>query len=468
MILSPEILWTFLICVPIVSGFQESLRLDRDRDSGDDYYQLPNEIRSVAVIGAGPSGLQFTSTMIKNGFEVRMFERAPNPGGVWHYTDKVPVPVSFPNRPIEKMAYIPDVPTKLPAVRVYEDGDEGLTTDWRIREHWAPSPVWNNMTTTAPHQLMSLPDITYPKNTPWKHTQLDVTRHVRQYASSVGLNSNDDEHPNVTSYWTRVERVEKFPGTEKRWTVTLRKLSPLGNGKLEVRWWQEEFDAIVVGNDSENDAAWVPPIPGLDEWALALPHAVFHSREYRKPEHFTDKNVLIVGGSLSGMGIANDLIGFARSVTVSTRQNTTNPLVAVIREMFHENVTHIPEVIQFNNQPLHSTKSLRRASLTLANDTTLSGFDTIILATGHRRSLPYLVGYHNRIIEFSRYYTAKQYPAALADLFNSLPPSDRPRHEWEVYNGEHEPRKGSLSPHQLKVFHGNRPPNHWAEHSLHW
>ena len=110
-----------------------------------------------------------------------------------------------------------------------------------------------------------------------------VQRHVRQYASSVGLNSNDEEHDNVTSYSTRVERVEKLPGT-KRWTLTLRKMEPCGEGKIRADWWTEEFDAVVVAALSESDSPWVPPILGLNEWAEAHPNRIFHGRQYRRPE----------------------------------------------------------------------------------------------------------------------------------------------------------------------------------------
>ncbi|KAF8309287.1 FAD/NAD(P)-binding domain-containing protein [Clavulina sp. PMI_390] len=391
----------FLTYSAIVGASQQRLRPEvlTSNDAEDLYWQLPNEIRRVAVIGAGPAGLLFTSTLIKHGFEVRMFERSPKPGGIWHYTDKVPIPAAFPNRPIETMAYIPDVPNHLPTSRTYEDGDEGVSVDWRIREHWAPSPAWQNMMSTEPHQFMSLPDISYPKNTPWKLHQMDLNRHVRQYASSVGLNANDEEHANVTSYWTRVERVEKLPGTDKRWTVTLRKLTPLRDGRLEVNWWQEEFDAVVVGKDSEDDAAWVPPVPGLDKWAHALPGAIIHSQHYRHPEHFANKNVLILGGSYSGYGIANDLVSHAQSVTVSTRQNTSSRVVLAIRSLFHKNVTFIPEVEHLKNPPSTPRGGLREASFALANSSTVSGFDMVILATGYRRSFPFLAQYHNSTIK---------------------------------------------------------------------
>ncbi|KAF8309278.1 FAD/NAD(P)-binding domain-containing protein [Clavulina sp. PMI_390] len=380
------------------TALSSQLPLKLENTSDDLYYRLPNEIRRVAVIGAGATGLQITATLVDHGFEARMFERAPNPGGVWHYTEKVPVPASFPNDPIETMAYVPDIPNRLPSTRIYEDGDEGRTVDWRLREHWSPSPAWRNMMTTQPYQIMSLPDTGYPKNTPWKLHQLDVNRHVRQYASSVGLNANDGDHTNITSYWTRVERVEKIPGTARRWTVTLRKVTPLRDGKLEVAWWQEQFDAVVVGYRSDCEAAWVPPIRGLDGWASTWPNFVFHSRQYRSPQDFANKNVLILGGGLSGVGIANDLIGHATSVTLSARESASRPIIAAARGGLQSNVTLIGEVTQFH-EPSALHANLRDGVLTLANGTLVSGFDTVILATGFRKSLPFLVDYHNSTIK---------------------------------------------------------------------
>ncbi|KAF8311491.1 hypothetical protein DL93DRAFT_2083256 [Clavulina sp. PMI_390] len=245
---------------------------------------------------------------------------------------------------------------------------------------------------------MSLPDIEHAKNTPWKLHHMEVNRHIRQYASSVGLNSNDEEHVNAKAYSTRVERAERIPGSQKRWTLTLRKLTPLRDGKLEVNWWQEEFDAVVLGSEAKRDAAWVPPIFGMEEWAHVFPDAIFHSKQYRDPQDFRNKNVLIIGGSQSGLGIANDLIGHARSVTVSAR-NVSKPVAAAVRKSFHKNVTHVPEIEQFSNRPSLAGEKLHNASLVFVNGTITTGFDTIILATGYRRSFPFLVGFHNSTIK---------------------------------------------------------------------
>ena len=117
-----------------------------------------------------------------------------------------------------------------------------------------------------------------------------VQRHIHQYASSVGLNSNDEENGNVTSYSTRVERIEKLPG-RKRWTLTLKNMGtvPCNRSKIRADWWTEEFDTVVVAAVAESDSPWVPPIPDLKEWAEAFPGRIFHGREYRRPENMRGK-----------------------------------------------------------------------------------------------------------------------------------------------------------------------------------
>jgi hypothetical protein len=53
-------------------------------------------IRRVAVVGAGPAGLQAAAKLIEHNFTVRLFERALHPGGNWLYSEETPIRESYP------------------------------------------------------------------------------------------------------------------------------------------------------------------------------------------------------------------------------------------------------------------------------------------------------------------------------------------------------------------------------------
>ena len=76
---------------------QSPFSYSSDDTSSSETYQFPHPIRRVAVIGAGPAGLQAAAALVDHGFEVRLFDRTRNPGGNWQYSgDVIPIPASFP------------------------------------------------------------------------------------------------------------------------------------------------------------------------------------------------------------------------------------------------------------------------------------------------------------------------------------------------------------------------------------
>lgn len=80
----------------LVSALDQTHLSQSMSDESNRYFTFHKPVKRVAVIGGGASGLLHASTLLRYGFEVRLFERAPNPGGQWLYTDQVPVHASFP------------------------------------------------------------------------------------------------------------------------------------------------------------------------------------------------------------------------------------------------------------------------------------------------------------------------------------------------------------------------------------
>jgi hypothetical protein len=64
--------------------------------SSGQFTTFQHPIRRVAVVGAGPSGLQAVVHLIAHNFTVRLFERAPDPGGNWLYSEEPPLREPYP------------------------------------------------------------------------------------------------------------------------------------------------------------------------------------------------------------------------------------------------------------------------------------------------------------------------------------------------------------------------------------
>ncbi|KAG6825285.1 hypothetical protein H0H92_004160 [Tricholoma furcatifolium] len=247
---------------------------------------------------------------------------------------------------------------------------------------------------------INIPEIPWPKGTPWELPHAKVQQYVRAFASFHNLNSNDD-NPRV-SYNTRVELVEKrydLNGEEAGWTLTLKKVVPIGNGTTKAIWSTEDFDAVVVATGRYN-APNVPNIPGLSEWANHFPGHLVHSRQYRRPEEYANKTVLIVGAATSGGEISRDLNKDVRKIYQSVRVRIwpdydLAPRNHLALELFlrrlPSNVTIVPEIKRFRSP----AATIQDSQIELANGTILTGIDTVLFATGYRYTFPFLPDYHN-------------------------------------------------------------------------
>ncbi|HIF9194801.1 TPA: flavin-containing monooxygenase [Photobacterium damselae] len=92
----------------------------------------------------------------------------------------------------------------------------------------------------------------------------------------------------------------------KHWVI---RSTSAGNDQEEI------FDRVIIATGE----LWQPlrPIlPGAEHFSGTL----ITSKDYQEPEVFKGKNILIIGGGVSGADIASDLVPFARSVSQSVKK----------------------------------------------------------------------------------------------------------------------------------------------------
>jgi cation diffusion facilitator CzcD-associated flavoprotein CzcO len=135
-----------------------------------------------------------------------------------------------------------------------------------------------------------LPGRRFPKGTPMFASRDQLVEHLDRHAHEDGIELR---------LGNSVNRLDRSDG---HWTLDT------SEGELRV-------PQVIVATGYEQ-APIVPDWPGRDLFAGEL----IHSREYRNPEPFAGKRVLVVGPGCSGMEIAHDLAeGGAAKVWLSAR-----------------------------------------------------------------------------------------------------------------------------------------------------
>jgi cation diffusion facilitator CzcD-associated flavoprotein CzcO len=122
-----------------------------------------------------------------------------------------------------------------------------------------------------------LPGRPFPKGTPTFPSRDQLIEHVERHAAEDGIELR---------LGTRVERIDREDGA---WAVTT------SAGELRAR-------QVIVSTGHEQ-TVYVPEWPGRETFRGAL----LHASEYRNPEPFVGRRVLVVGPGCSGMEIAKEL-----------------------------------------------------------------------------------------------------------------------------------------------------------------
>ncbi|XP_043287765.1 flavin-containing monooxygenase FMO GS-OX-like 4 [Venturia canescens] len=275
----------------------------------------------VCVIGAGAAGLcaaRHLASETRN-FEPAVFEQQNDVGGTWIYEEKI-----------------------------------GLD------DHGYPihSSMYANLRTNLPLKLMSFPDyLTLGQSTDAAcGTHQDVLHYLHDYADHFQLRQ-------YIQFNTRVECVRPVINAD-HWKKTSWKVR-VRNIKTQVLE-EKDFDAVVIcnGHFFEPD---IPLIPGIE----TFPGSVMHSHEYRKPDQFEGKRVIVLGASSSGIDIGIEVAGKASHVYLSHNHERLNGSLPY-------NMTQVAGVEKISNK-----------QFTLRDGTNVE-VDSFIYCTGYKYTFPFL------------------------------------------------------------------------------
>jgi dimethylaniline monooxygenase (N-oxide forming) len=167
---------------------------------------------------------------------------------------------------------------------------DGVGGTWRYDAEGTGSAAYDSLVMNT-SKLATSPAAMRIPGRPWRYaSRTEMHRYMERLADREEL------HEHVRLGW-RVS--EALPGPEG-WTLR----SEAGE--------QRRYETIVCALGANGRPRWAP-IPG------DFSGEQLHSAEYRTPEPFADRNVLVIGLGTSGAEVAGELAGCARSVHVAVR-----------------------------------------------------------------------------------------------------------------------------------------------------
>ncbi|NP_001075714.1 flavin-containing monooxygenase 5 [Oryctolagus cuniculus] len=214
--------------------------------------------KRVAVIGAGASGLACIKCCLEEGLEPVCFERTDDIGGLW---------------------------------RFQESPDEGRAS------------IYKSVIINTSKEMMCFSDYPIPDHFPNFMHNSQVLEYFRMYAKEFGLLK-------YIQFKTTVCSVKKRPdfSTSGQWEVLTE-----CEGKKE----SAVFDGVLVCT-GHHTSAHLPleSFPGIEKFKGQY----LHSRDYKNPEKFTGKRVIVIGIGNSGGDLAVEISHTAKQVFLSTRR----------------------------------------------------------------------------------------------------------------------------------------------------
>ncbi|KAF8020445.1 hypothetical protein BT93_G0993 [Corymbia citriodora subsp. variegata] len=238
----------------------------------------------AAVIGAGMSGLVAARELRREGHQVVVFERSSDIGGTWLYDPSV------------------------------ESDPLGLDPGRDV----VHSSMYRSLRLNLPRQLMGFSDYPFPKKGSGDSRNFQGHEEVLQFLRSF---AEDFKLVELIRFRHEVVRVEQdVEGRRDWWAVEWRTRGGEEAAGVDV------FEAVVVCNGKHTQPR-IAEFPGRSTWSGEQ----LHSHNYRVPEPYKDKIVLIIGRGTSAGDIAKDILPHAREVHQASRE--TDNQVMEIRKL---------------------------------------------------------------------------------------------------------------------------------------
>ncbi|CUM63880.1 uncharacterized protein PRCAT00001468001 [Priceomyces carsonii] len=350
-------------------------------------------IKSVAIIGAGPSGLaalyeflhtskEGTSTFgsveaLEIAFEkIVVFEQKSGPGGVWCKIDSK----SDSQVPLEEITKFEEyfkAATLQPNTPNHEEEKNSPTENkgiesniFELRLSWDGSALFSYLFTNVPKR--------YTRFSSMDHELVDDTSPINPFIMHHQLNAyieNFIEKSSLEKYIRYNTEVRKITKRDGEWHLALKH----GNKNLKkVDWYEETFDAIVVANGHYN-VPYIPYIEGLKEYAIKYPSSVIHSKFFRGHEKFRDKKVVLVGSSISGLGLTQYIKPVSKDFILSRR----------LRDEKLEWMNDIIRSEEFKVKPPIKKFIPNNKEIEFEDGSKVRDFDFVLLTTGYHYHYPF-------------------------------------------------------------------------------
>ncbi|KAL7297720.1 flavin-containing monooxygenase FMO GS-OX5-like [Trichogramma pretiosum] len=271
----------------------------------------------VAVIGAGSAGLAALhqcdlANTAEHPVEVVGYEKTDKVGGTW--------------------VYVP------------ETGKDS----YGLPIH---SSMYDSLRTNLPKEVMGYPDFPIPENDKSYLHRTEILEFLNNYCDHFKLREK-------IRFLHNVELVE--PLENNKWRLNLRNLQTNETSS-------EEFDAVMICN-GHYFAPSLANLAGKD----VFKGQQLHSHDYRKPEPFADKRVVVIGAGPSGMDLALEISKKAKRVILSHHLKET------ILTKFPDNVVQKVDVAEL------------KENSAVFKDGSEEDIDIVFYCTGYKYSFPFL------------------------------------------------------------------------------